>query len=138
MTLEAAGALRGCIGHVAADLTLGEVVRRMTVAAARDDPRFPPVAPAEVPGILLEISVLTTPMLAPAPFDPTRLVIGRDGLLIRRGPRAGLLLPQVAAGRGWGPEAFLIAACQKAGLRPAAWREPGTDVFLFQADIFGE
>ena len=82
--------------------------------------------------------MLTTPTLAPAPFDPTRLVIGRDGLLIRRGPRAGLLLPQVAVGRGWGPEAFLTAACQKAGLRPAAWQDPGTDVFLFQADIFGE
>ena len=138
MTLEAGGALRGCIGHITADVALGEVVRRMTLAAARDDPRFPPVTADEVPGIRLEISVLTTPVLAPAPFDPARLVIGRDGLLIRRARQAGLLLPQVAAEHRWGPEAFLAAACQKAGLEPQVWREPGTDVFLFQADVFGE
>ncbi|MBI1966848.1 MAG: AmmeMemoRadiSam system protein A [Gemmatimonadetes bacterium] len=138
VTLEVEGALRGCIGHIPADLALGEVVRRMTIAAARDDPRFPPVALDEVSRIRLEISVLTTPVLAPAPLDPSRIVIGRDGLLIRRGRNAGLLLPQVAAERGWHPEVFLAAACQKAGLHPGAWWEPGTDVFLFQADVFSE
>ena len=48
MTLAARGALRGCIGRIAADRPLGDVVRDMTVAAARDDPRFPPVAPDEM------------------------------------------------------------------------------------------
>lgn len=110
----------------------------MTVSAARDDPRFPPVSPEEVPEIQIEISVLTTPQRAAAPLDPACVVVGRDGLLIRRGPRSGLLLPQVAAERGWTATAFLAAACQKAGLAPEAWREPGTEVFLFQADVFGE
>jgi len=50
----------------------------------------------------------------------------------------GVLLPQVATEHDLGPEAFLAAACRKAGLGPDAWREPGTHVFTFQADVFGE
>lgn len=137
VTLQADGVLRGCIGHVAPDRLLAQVVRDMTVAAARNDARFPPVAADEVPAIRIQISVLTEP----APLDPVeagRIAVGRDGLLVRRGRAMGLLLPQVAAQQHFGPEAFLAAACRKAGLRARAWREPGTRVFTFRADIFGE
>jgi len=136
---EAGGALRGCVGHVANQRPLGEVVREMTVAAARDDPRFAPVEPEELPRLALEISVLTSAEPLPlAPMDPGRIVIGRDGLIVRRGRHIGLLLPQVAAEYHWGPEAFLGAACRKAGLAADAWRESGTEVVTFQADVFGE
>jgi uncharacterized protein len=111
----------------------------MTVAAAQDDPRFPPVTPEELPGLALEISVLTRPaLLLPPPADPRRVVIGRDGLIVRRGEHLGLLLPQVATEYHWGPEAFLAATCRKAGLPPDAWQEPDTEVLAFQADVFGE
>src|SRR5689334_17968124 len=40
--------LRGCIGHIAGDRPLGEVVRQVAVSAARADPRFPPVPFAEL------------------------------------------------------------------------------------------
>ncbi len=137
VTLNRSMALRGCIGHIAADRTLGDVVREMTVAAAHDDPRFPPVAPDELPEVLLQVSVLTE--LAPlVPADPRRIVVGRDGLMVRRGRNLGLLLPQVAPEHAWGPEAFLAATCQKAGLPRDAWREPGTEILTFQADVFGE
>ncbi|PYP28296.1 MAG: hypothetical protein DMD51_00780 [Gemmatimonadetes bacterium] len=136
---EADGALRGCVGHVADERPLGEVVREMTVAAAREDPRFPPVEPEELPRLALEISVLTAAALRPLdPVDPARIVIGRDGLIVRRGRHVGLLLPQVAAEYHWGPETFLAAGCRKAGLAPDAWREAGTEVVTFQADVFGE
>ena len=131
------GALRGCIGRIAGDRPLGDVVRTVAVSAAVDDPRFPPVTPEELPELRIEISVLGEP----CPFEPTDpggLVIGRDGLLVRRGSALGVLLPQVAAEHGLGPETFLAAACRKAGLGPHAWREPGTHVFTFQADVFGE
>lgn len=137
VTLLEQGALRGCIGHIAADRALGDVVREMTVAAARDDPRFPPVTPDELPHIRLSVSVLSEPVRADA-VDPARIVIGRDGLLVRRGRALGVLLPQVATEFQWGPEAFLAAACEKAGLVREAWRDPGTEVFTFQADVFGE
>jgi AmmeMemoRadiSam system protein A len=137
VTLTADGALRGCIGRVVPDRPLAALVRDMAVAAARDDPRFPPVTAEELGGIRLEISVLTAPA-ALTPVVPELVVIGRDGLIVRRGEAGGVLLPQVAAEHGWGPEVFLAAACRKAGLPAEAWREPETEVLIFQAEVFGE
>jgi AmmeMemoRadiSam system protein A len=138
VTITERGALRGCIGHVAADRPLGSVVRAMTVAAAQDDPRFAPVAPDELPHVALEISVLSDPTPLPQPIEPTHVVVGRDGLLVRCGGHVGLLLPQVACEYHWGPEAFLTATCRKAGLPPHGWRERETEVLTFQADVFAE
>src|SRR2546426_6444114 len=74
VTIRVAGALRGCLGRLAADRPLGAIVRDMTVAAARDDPRFAPVTAEELPGLTLEISGLRQP--APfAPLDPAPPVI---------------------------------------------------------------
>lgn len=124
---------------MADDRALGDVVRDMTVAAARDDPRFAPVTAAELPDLTLEVSVLLPrAVLAPSPVDPRRIVVGRDGLIVRHAGRVGLLLPQVAAEYHWESEAFLAAACRKAGLPAEAWREPDTEVLTFQADVFGE
>jgi AmmeMemoRadiSam system protein A len=129
--------LRGCIGHVAGDRPLGEVIRQVAVSAARNDPRFRPVQPHELAGLRIEISVLDPPVRL-EPVDPGRVVIGRDGVLVRRGTAQGVLLPQVATEHQFGPEAFLSAACHKAGLAPGSWREPSTHVFTFTADIFVE
>lgn len=139
MTLEdaAQGELRGCVGHVAPDRPLGEVIRHVAVSAARSDPRFPPVTEDALPGLRIEISVLSEPVRAD-PVRPERIVIGRDGLLVRRGRVQGLLLPQVAPEHGFGPEGFLRAACHKAGLPGDSWQEPGTQVFTFTADILAE
>jgi uncharacterized protein (TIGR00296 family) len=90
-----------------------------------------------LPTLRIEISVLQAPVRVERP-EAARVVIGRDGLLVRRGGAVGLLLPQVAVEHQLGPEAFLAAACRKAGLPPEIWREPGTEVFTFQADVFGE
>jgi uncharacterized protein len=129
--------LRGCIGHITGDRPLGEVVRHVAVSAARSDPRFPPVQPDELARLRIEISVLTAPVPV-EPSDRCRVVIGRDGVLVRRGRAQALLLPQVATEQGLGPEAFLNAVCHKAGLAPGSWREPDTYVFTFTADVFVE
>jgi uncharacterized protein (TIGR00296 family) len=87
--------------------------------------------------VTIEISVLS----APRPVDagaPGAIVIGRDGVIVERGRARGLLLPQVAPEQGWGAGPFLDATCEKAGLPPGAWREPGTRVLTFQADVFDE
>jgi len=138
VTITARGALRGCIGHITADRELGTVVPEMTVAAAQDDPRFPPVEPDELPDLALEISVLTEAAPLEPPVDPARIVVGRDGVMVRRGRNVALLLPQVALDHQWGVDALLAATCRKAGLPAEAWREPGTELFTFQADVFGE
>ncbi len=137
VTLQEGAALRGCIGRMTADRPLGELIRSVAVSAARADPRFPPVAPEELSGLHVEISVLSAPVRVD-PVEPGGLVVGRDGLLVRRGSAVGVLLPQVATEHRLGPEAFLAAACRKAGLAPGAWREPGVEVSTFHADVFGE
>jgi len=137
VSLHANGDLRGCIGHVTSDRPLGEVIRQVAVSAAQNDPRFPPVTPEELADLHIEISVLSNPLPVDVGQRP-RLVIGRDGVLVRSGGTHAVLLPQVATENGFGPEAFLDAACQKAGLARGSWREPRTQVFTFTADILVE
>jgi len=129
--------LRGCIGHVSGDRPLGQVIRQVAVSAARSDPRFPPVEPGELAGLRIEISVLAEPVFTPT-TELCHIVIGRDGLLVRRDKVQAVLLPQVATENDMGPEAFLSAVCHKAGLEPGSWREPATRVFTFTADVFVE
>jgi len=137
VTLERGGALRGCLGRITGDRPLGEIVPAMARAAALEDPRFPPVAPEELHELRVEISVLTTLQLLTSSAVGS-IVLGRDGLLVRRRQRSGLLLPQVAPEHGWTTEQFLDATCNKAGLPAKAWREPGTEILTFQADVFAE
>src|SRR5437899_4930793 len=92
VTLTERGALRGCIGHIAADQLLGAVVREMAVAAARDDPRFAPVESDELAFLTVEISVLSPLERLPPPVEPARIVVGRDGVVVRRDDLAALLL----------------------------------------------
>ena len=134
VTLKRDGALRGCIGHIAADQPLGEVVHRCALAAAFEDPRFPPLAADELAAVALEISVLS----ALHPTRPEDVVVGRDGLLLRADGRSGLLLPQVPVEHGWDRGAFLQHLCRKAGLKPDRWTAPGAELLRFTAVVFGE
>ncbi|MGH7537751.1 MAG: AmmeMemoRadiSam system protein A [Gemmatimonadales bacterium] len=137
VTLRRAGELRGCIGHIPADRSLADTVARMAVAAATEDPRFPPVAPEELAELRIEVSVLSEPTRLTS-SDPAGIRAGQDGVIVRRGGHQGLLLPQVATEFAWDAEALLAAACQKAGLRPDAWRETDTELYVFQVEAFGE
>jgi AmmeMemoRadiSam system protein A len=135
VTLTIKGALRGCIGHVEAVEPLWRSVRDNTLAAAFRDPRFPPLEEGELEQVVIEISVLT-PMQRVT--SPDEVVVGTHGLLIERGQRRGLLLPQVASERGWDRFAFLDQTCRKAGLDPGCWRSDETRIFVFCADHFRE
>jgi AmmeMemoRadiSam system protein A len=131
VSLHRHGELRGCIGHLVSDRPLGEVVRDMAAAASRDDPRFPPVRADELEGLDVEVSVLTTPV----PARAEEVEPGRHGLIVRRGPYQGVLLPQVAVEQRWDRETFLAMTCRKAGLPPQAWRDPRTELLVFEAQI---
>ncbi|MHA1647686.1 MAG: AMMECR1 domain-containing protein, partial [Promethearchaeota archaeon] len=65
----------------------------------------------------------------------------RDGLIVTRGKRRGLLLPQVPVeqGRNWDVLAFLENTCQKAWLPPDSWKDvKNTKIERFTATIFEE
>jgi AmmeMemoRadiSam system protein A len=126
--------LRGCMGRVDADTPLYLAVEQLAVAAATRDPRFDPVRIEELKLTRLEISVLSSV----APIDPAHIEIGKHGLVVTRGPRRGLLLPQVAVKHGFERDQFLDETCAKAGLAAGAWREAGTHIEAFTADVFSE
>jgi AmmeMemoRadiSam system protein A len=128
------GRLRGCRGEFAAHQPLLAAVAQMALAAALDDPRFDPVSPAEVAALRIEISVLT-PL---QPIEPRAVRIGQHGLLLARGGRRGLLLPQVPIEHHMNREQFLDALCLKADLPAGAWREPGTALWAFEAEAWEE
>ncbi len=135
VTLKKHGQLRGCIGYVVAREPLARVVQENALNAAFRDPRFPPLAPEELPEVRIEISALT-PLVEVA--DPSEIVVGRDGLMVESGPLRGLLLPQVAVELGWDRETFLAQTCRKAGLEGDCWRRPGTRILRFSAEVFSE
>lgn len=133
VSLHLDGELKGCIGMVEPRKPLHQTVQEMAVQAAFADPRFCPLRPEEMGRIELEISVLT-------PIEPLRNIseiqIGKHGLLLRKGSKSGLLLPQVALEHGWDVEQFLQWTCRKAGLSVDAWKDPDAEIFVFSADIF--
>lgn len=132
---EESSRLRGCIGHIIASRPLIEAVVEMARSAATRDPRFSPVRPGEVPGLLVDISVLS-PIVDV--HDVEEIEVGRDGLIVEQGMRQGLLLPQVATRYNWSRERFLEETCVKAGLPRSAWLEPGTRIRRFSAEVFGD
>ncbi len=133
VTLTKNGRLRGCIGYTEAVAPLFKVVQECAVAAATEDPRFPPVSSDELRSVRVEISVLT-PLF---PIRPEDVEVGRHGLLVSQGRKRGLLLPQVPVEWGWDREKFLEQVCVKAGLPVSAWRQ-GATLWAFTAEVFGE
>lgn len=134
VTLRQHGRLRGCIGQVEPVDPLAHAVVRCGMAAALDDPRFEPVRLPELPHLEIEISRLSRLM----GITPEEIEIGRHGLLITRGGRRGLLLPQVATQFHWTPEQFLGETCVKGGLERDAWKDHASRVEAFTAEIFSE
>jgi AmmeMemoRadiSam system protein A len=133
VSLHSKGQLRGCIGYIHAVKPLYQTIQDMAIAAAFQDPRFPPLQKNELSELDIELSVLT-PMRE---IDDIREIqVGTHGLMIVQGNYSGLLLPQVAAEYGWNREEFLAHTCTKAGLPPTAWKDNKAKIFVFSADVF--
>ncbi|NPA90899.1 MAG: AmmeMemoRadiSam system protein A [Chloroflexi bacterium] len=140
VTLTQGGNLRGCIGSVIAHQPLALDVRDNAIKAALADPRFPPMRPEELPYTDIEVSVLTPPM--PLEYRTPeelleKIIPGKHGLLLVNNGYRGLFLPQV-----WEkiPDkvTFLEQLSLKAGLPMDAWRDPNTQIFVFEVQDFHE
>ena len=135
VTLHEGGELRGCMGRLDPGTPLWENVLLAGAMAAASDPRFEPVAEFELDRIRLEVSVLGATVELPA---PSAFEARRHGIIVERGGRRALLLPQVAAELGWDEATTLDAVCQKAGLPRDAWRHEGTRLYAFLATPIAE
>jgi AmmeMemoRadiSam system protein B/AmmeMemoRadiSam system protein A len=134
VTLTEGGRLRGCIGHIRGTQPLDLTISEMAIAAATEDPRFPPMTADELDRVVIEISVMTP---LETITDPEKIEVGKHGIYIQKGYNSGLLLPQVATDYGWDRYEFLDHTCMKAGLPAGCWRE-GAKIQIFSAQIFGE
>ena len=96
--------LRGCIGFPTPDRKLYQSLADAAVAAATEDPRFAPVSHDELGELSLEVTVLTPPEVVMV-FDPSeypsKIRVGRDGLIVRWDLGSRVLLPQVTVEYGW-------------------------------------
>jgi len=132
--------LRGCIGYPEPFFPLKEALVKAAQEATRD-PRFPPLSDRELNDIVIEVSLLTPPeeITVRRPREYLKeIVIGRDGLIARKGMSRGLLLPQVAVDWEWNAEEFLSNTCMKAGLTRDDWLNRDTRIYKFSAEVFGE
>ena len=125
VTLMRKGELRGCIGSLEALRSLLTDVEANARAAAFSDPRFAPLAPAELNQIDIEVSVLSP--LQPLDFTDeadalTQLRRGIDGVVFEYGNHRSTFLPQV-----WQqlPDAreFMAHLKAKAGLPTNFWAD---------------
>ncbi len=136
VTLKSSGRLRGCLGCIEPENKLAVSVRDMAVSAAVADPRFPPVTPEEIKGLIIEISVLSLPREVSGPGE---IKVPGEGVIVEKEGRKGVYLPQVAYETGWDKEKFLSSLCRdKAGLAADAFKDPAARLFSFRAEVFNE
>ena len=133
--------LRGCIGYPYPTTKLVKAVIECAVNSSTQDPRFPPLSLDELSQIIFEVSVLTPPQQIKVenPIDlPSKIKVGKDGLIVDSGINRGLLLPQVPIEYNWDEREFLSQACMKAGLTPDSWLVETTKIHKFQCIVVSE
>ena len=113
VSLKEDGRLRGCIGTIrAVRESLAEEIMHNAVSACSEDTRFSPVEDWEVDRLTISVDVLgeTEKISSPEELDVTRY-----GVIVTKGGRRGLLLPNLE-GVDTIEEQIAIAK-QKAGIR---------------------
>lgn len=136
VTLKKHGELRGCIGVTEPIYILNEALPQIACSSAFNDQRFPPVQKKELKDINIEISILSKPEKIKSVDE---IIMGEHGVIVKKGSRGGLFLPQVAEETGWSKEEFLSNLCMhKAGLSPNAWKEKDTELYIFTVYKFSE
>ena len=113
VSLKEDGRLRGCIGTIQAVRgSLAEEIMRNAVSACSEDPRFSPVEAWEVARLTISVDVLgETEKIS----SPEELDVARYGVIVTRGGKRGLLLPNLEGVDT--VEQQIAIAKQKAGIR---------------------
>ena len=135
VTLHIDKKLRGCIGQIIAyNQPLWQTVRDMAITACSEDTRFMSVQEEELDRIDYEISVLSKPKLI---NDYKKIILGKHGVIIKKGHLSGVFLPQVAKETGWDRDRFLSELCtQKASLPADYYKDKNAIIEIFTAEIF--
>ena len=127
--------LRGCIGTILPLQPLYQAIIQNTIAAATRDFRFSPVTEKELPNMVLEINILTSPKTITSYQE---IKLGRDGIIFHYGGAQSVFLPSVPLEFGWGLPQTLSQLALKAGLPTATWQETEARFEIFQSEIVQE
>ena len=125
VSLKIRGVLRGCIGTIGPMYdNVAEEIRHNAISACSRDPRFTPVMPDELEELEYSVDVLgpMEPISSPSQLD-----VKRYGVLVTKGSRSGLLLPNLPGVDTI--EQQVDIAKQKAGIRP---EENGCELQRFE------
>lgn len=113
VSLKEDGRLRGCIGTIRAVRgSLAEEIMHNAVSACSEDPRFSPVEDWETERLTISVDVLgETEKIS----SPKELDVNRYGVIVTRGAKRGLLLPNLEGVDTI--EQQIAIAKQKAGIK---------------------
>lgn len=113
VSIKKEGQLRGCIGTIQAVRgSVAEEIIENAVSASSSDPRFSPIEPEELEKLTISVDVLGETQKIDS---PDQLDVKRYGVVVTKGYRRGLLLPNLN-GIDTVEEQIRIAK-QKAGIR---------------------
>lgn len=114
VSIKKRGELRGCIGTTAPtrDNIALEIIHN-AVSSGTEDPRFLPVKQDELAELVYSVDVLSP---AEPVADKSGLDVLRYGVIVSKGGRRGLLLPNLDGVNTVDEQ--LSIACQKAGISP--------------------
>jgi AmmeMemoRadiSam system radical SAM enzyme/AmmeMemoRadiSam system protein B/AmmeMemoRadiSam system protein A len=134
VSLKRHGQLRSCCGALGEPIPLALALDQASYRAAKEDFRFPPISPAELKYLDIEVWLLWNyrPMMARGLQRVQGIEIGKHGLQVVRGANRGLLLPAVAVEHALDAQSFLEHTCLKAGLPADAWKSDDVQVFTFE------
>lgn len=135
VTITEHGMLRGCIGYHENDIPLYQLVPNRAVAAAFNDPRFPPLSKNELDDIKIKISVYLTNVYKIK--DLSEFELGKHGIIMTKEGRGATFLPEVPIEAGWTKEEEMVHLCLKAGLPADAWRH-GAELYVYETQVFAE
>jgi uncharacterized protein len=133
--------LRGCIGYVFPSQNIYDSVIAAAINAATEDPRFIAISENELDNLIFEVSVLSKPALIQienTDLSLSKIVIGRDGLILQSRYGSGLFLPQVPVEQKWNIREYLTNLSYKAGAPSDAWLLPDSKLYTFCSLIFRE
>ena len=120
------GDLRGCIGTIApVQKALYLEIIANAISASTRDPRFPPITVKELPDLEISVDVLGEAEEIPS---EDYLDVKRYGVIVSKGRRRGLLLPDLEGVDN--VETQVAIAKMKAGIR-----EEDTDVVLERFEV---
>lgn len=132
VTLKHGLQVRGSVGLLESSTSLQETLFDAGQSAATHDHRFQPVSQPEIDHLSMEVTLIenTNKLVDVSVLDPHK-----HGLIVSKGEKRSVLLPQVAIEQNWNAREYLEAACEKAGLPHSDWQDANTLVEFFSCEF---